>query len=224
MSDDQRNAYRRDAAQEAMTPDAFAATANVSRETLRRLRAYADVLDVWRSAINLVSAGSFGDLWRRHMLDSAQLLAYLPTATTRVADIGSGAGFPGLVLAILGVPEVHLIEADARKCAFLAEAARAAELTVGVNPIIHRMRVENVPNLRFDVVTARACAALPRLLELAEPLMRADTVCLFLRGRMVDQELAEAEKAWRMTVDRFRSSSDPSGTVLRISKVARARR
>lgn len=207
-----------------MTPEAFAAMANVSRETLRRLRAYADVLDTWRKTINLVSACSFEDLWRRHMLDSAQLLAYLSTAATRVADIGSGAGFPGLVLAILGVSEVHLIESDARKCAFLAEAARAADLRVGVNPIIHRIRVENMPNLRFDVVTARACAPLPRLLGLVQPLMRADTVCLFLRGRTVEEELSKAEKTWRMTVDRFPSSSDPSGMVLRIRKVARAQR
>lgn len=224
MSGDQRTGCQRDAIREEMTPEAFAATANVSRETLRRLRSYADLLDTWRKTINLVSAHSFEDLWRRHMLDSAQLLGHLPAVAARVADIGSGAGFPGLVLAILGVPETHLIESNARKCAFLAEAARTAGLRVGVNPIIHPMRVENIANLQVDVVTARACAPLPRLLDLVQPIMRADTVCLFLRGRAVEEELTEAAKTWRMTVDRFASSSDPSGTVLRISKVARARR
>jgi 16S rRNA (guanine527-N7)-methyltransferase len=203
----------------AMTPEEFAAIADVSRETSERLARFAELLAKWQKGINLVSAESLGDLWRRHMLDSAQLLKFLPPDTASLADIGSGAGFPGLVLAILGVPEVHLIESDERKCAFLAEAARIA----GCNPTIHRKRAEEVDRLRVDVVTARACAPLPKLLGYAEPLLGARSCCLFLKGGRVEEELTEAEKTWRMVIERFPSLSDSSGTILRISQVARER-
>lgn len=206
-----------------MTREAFAATADVSRETSERLGRYADLLVKWQRRINLVSADTLGDLWRRHMLDSAQLLKLLPPEASSVADIGSGAGFPGLVLAILGIRQVHLIESDTRKCAFLAEAARAAGLDPGHNPMIHRTRVEAIDGLRVDVVTARACAPLSKLLGYATPMLRADSVCLFLKGGRVEEELTEAEKTWRMEVERFPSLSDPSGTILRIHQVARVR-
>jgi len=125
------------------------------------------------------------------------------------------------VLAILGVSDVHLIESDARKCVFLAEAARAAGLTPGQNPTIHRARLEDL-DLRADVVTARGCAPLAQLLTYAEPFLRADSTCLFLKGGRVDEELTEAAKTWRMSVGRFPSLSDSSGTILRMKQVARA--
>ena len=205
-----------------LTPEAFAAACNVSRETLARLRSYAEILVKWQKTINLVAPESLKDLWRRHMLDSAQLRSYLPAQTRILVDMGSGAGFPGLVLAILGVPNVHLIESDARKCVFLAEAARASGLIVGQNPIIHEGRVEDIADLHADVVTARACAPLAQLLTYAERFLKADSICLFLKGKRVDEELTEAEKTWRMSVERFPSLSDPSGTILRIRQVARA--
>jgi 16S rRNA (guanine527-N7)-methyltransferase len=205
-----------------LTPEAFAATCDVSRETLEGFRRYAEILVKWQKSINLVSPDSLNDLWRRHMLDSAQLRAFLPPDARNLVDMGSGAGFPGLVLAILGGPDIHLIESDARKCVFLAEAARAAGLTVGQNPTIHRARLEEIGDLRADVVTARACAPLVQLLAYAEPLLQADSICLFLKGGRVDEELTEAKKTWRMTVERFPSLSDPTGTILRIRQVARA--
>jgi 16S rRNA (guanine527-N7)-methyltransferase len=205
-----------------LTPEAFAAACDVSRETLERLRRYAEILVKWQKSINLVAPESLKDLWRRHMLDSAQLWAHLPPQVRGLVDMGSGGGFPGLVLAIMGVANVHVIESDARKCVFLAEAARAAGLEVGRNPMVHRSRLEDVANLRADVVTARACAPLAQLLTYAEPFLQADSICLFLKGGRVDEELTEAEKTWRMTVERFPSLSDPSGTILRIRQVARA--
>ena len=205
-----------------LTPEAFAATCDVSRETLEGFRRYAEILVKWQKSINLVSPDSLNDLWRRHMLDSAQLRAFLPPDARNLVDMGSGAGFPGLVLAILGGPDIHLIESDARKCVFLAEAARAAGLTVGQNPTIHRARLEEIGDLRADVVTARACAPLVQLLAYAEPFLEADSICLFLKGGRVDEELTEAKKTWRMTVERFPSLSDPTGTILRIRQVARA--
>jgi len=109
-----------------LDPQGFAALSGVSRETLARLEIYAGLLVRWSARINLVGANTIDDLWRRHFLDSAQLTAHVPEGTQSLIDLGSGAGFPGLVLAISGVPEVELIEADARKCAFLREAARIA--------------------------------------------------------------------------------------------------
>jgi 16S rRNA (guanine527-N7)-methyltransferase len=206
-----------------MTPEEFAAKVNVSRETSERLQRFVDLLAKWQRKINLVSADSLRDVWRRHILDSAQLARFLPPSVSSIADVGTGAGFPGVVLAILGVRNVHLIEVDARKCAFLAEASRAAGLDVGRDVIIHRQRVEAVDGLQVDAVTARACAPLDQLMDYAAPMLRADSTCLFLKGGRVEEELTEAAKTWRMVIERFPSVSDPSGTILRITQVARER-
>lgn len=203
-----------------MGPEEFAATLNVSRETLQRLERYADLLRKWQKAINLVANQSLDDLWRRHFLDSGQLVAHLTPGARGAADIGSGAGFPGLVLAIMGMPQVHLIESDSRKCLFLAEAARAAGLEPGRNPKIHNARVETLTDLRVDVAVSRACAGLPTLLGYCLPLLAPDGICLLLKGAKVGEELTDAAKSWHMDVKRFASLSDSSGTILRISKLA----
>ena len=145
---------------EKLGPDGFAALSGVSRETLARLETYAELLRRWSARINLVGANTLADPWRRHFLDSAQLLAHVPPGTQTLIDLGSGAGFPGLVLAILGMPGVELIEADARKCAFLREAARLAAAPV----TIRNARIEAAAPRIVDVVTARGCAPLDRLL------------------------------------------------------------
>src|SRR5215470_7749459 len=146
-----------------LTPEAFAAATAVSRETLDGLRRYADLLVKWQRSINLVAADSLDDLWRRHMLDSAQLYRLLPPGDCRIIDLGSGAGFPGLVLAAMGARDVHLVESDSRKCVFLAEAARACGLQAETNPVSHRPRLEQLRGLTADVGAARACAPLERL-------------------------------------------------------------
>jgi 16S rRNA (guanine527-N7)-methyltransferase len=194
---------------------------NVSRETILRLRSYAEILAKWQLTINLVAADSLADLWRRHMLDSAQLHPLLPPATRTVMDLGSGAGFPGLVLAAMGVPEVHLIEANARKCVFLAEAARAMGLQPGRDLWIHQERIEEMAGWPVDVVTARACASLDRLLARAERFLGPRSICLFHKGVAVDEELRLACRRWTMEVERVRSRSDPSGTILRLSQIVR---
>ena len=151
----------------ALGPQGFAEIFPVSRETLARLEAYAALLTQWSARINLLGRDTLPDLWRRHMLDSAQLLPLLPDNTQSLIDLGSGAGFPGLVLAILGVPGVELVEADSRKAAFLREAARVAEAAVTIRPC----RISAVPAHPVDVVTARALAPLARLLDLARPFL-----------------------------------------------------
>ena len=195
----------------------FAELVPVSRETLARLEVYAALLTRWSARINLVGQNTVADLWRRHILDSAQLRSHVPDSARNVIDLGSGAGLPGLVLAILGAPSVELVEADSRKCAFLREAARITEVAVTLRPC----RIEAVPPHPVDVVTARACAPLDRLLGFAAPFLAPDSVCLFLKGERVEEELTLARKHWTMTARLCQSRSDPRGVVLRLQQVAR---
>ncbi len=203
-----------------MTPGGFRDETGVSRETLARLEAYAALLVKWNHAINLVGAASLEDLWRRHMLDSAQLLPLLPAVTAErrrvIVDLGSGAGFPGLVLAILGDGALHLVEADRRKAEFLRTVLRELQIDAEV----YDLRIEAMPRLAADVVIARACARLPKLLAYAARfsprLPGAPLQCIFPKGRRVDEELTEADKRWNMRVECVPSRSDPSGTILQI--------
>lgn len=197
---------------EPLTPDQFSSEAGVSRETLARLKIYADLLVKWQKAVNLVGPGTLADIWRRHFLDSAQLLPLAPDGARLWVDLGSGAGFPGLVLAILGAVDVHLIESDGRKCAFMQEVARLTEAKVQ----IHRCRIESAPQLRASICVARALAPLSKLLDYAERFSSQDTVCLFPKGQDVEAELTEAAKSWTMHIERLPSRSDPTGTILRV--------
>jgi len=200
-----------------LTSAEFAAQTGVSRETMERLEAYAALLAEWSGRINLVGRSTFADVWRRHFLDSAQLLPLMPPGTRSLVDLGSGAGFPGLVLAILGVPGVELIEADRRKASFLREAARIA----GVEVTLRACRIESVAPHQADVIIARGCAPLDRLLPLAERFIGPQTTCLFLKGAQAEEELTAAGKAWTMTVSRHPSRSDSRGTVLSLQQVVR---
>ena len=201
-----------------LTADAFASQINVSRETLERLRLYLDLLGKWQRAINLVGQKTLSDPWRRHVLDCAQLTAYLPEGPCRIMDLGSGAGLPGLILAILGKRDVHLVESDHRKAQFLRETSRKLDLDV----TIHVCRIEALKPLSADVITARALAPLPKLLDLAEPFLRPDVFCLFLKGRQGKDELTEAGKSWMMASQIFPSLSDPSASVLKLWEIERA--
>ncbi|MBK3732209.1 16S rRNA (guanine(527)-N(7))-methyltransferase RsmG [Azospirillum brasilense] len=196
---------------------AFQAATGVSRETLDRLAAYEATLRKWQPKINLVGPSTLPDAWRRHFLDSAQLYPLLPDGARVLVDLGSGAGFPGLVLAILGVPEVHLVESDSRKCAFLREAARVA----GASATVHNKRIEAVPPIAADVVTARALAPLNDLLNWAHPFLQDRGAALFPKGQNVADELTDTTKYWKMRTERFDSRTDPTGTILRVSGIAR---
>jgi 16S rRNA (guanine527-N7)-methyltransferase len=192
---------------------------HVSRETLARLAVYLELLRCWQRAINLVSPGTLADPWRRHFLDCAQLAALVPPGAATVVDLGSGAGFPGMVLAILGVQGVELIESDLRKAQFLREVARATRASVK----IHVERIERLAGWPADVITARALAPLPRLLVLADRFITADTVCLFLKGRSGASELTEARVSWHMKAEMRPSLSEPTGMVLQLRGIRRAR-
>jgi len=204
----------------AFGPEDFAAKANVSRETLARLKAYADLLKDWNSRHNLVSAASLNDLWVRHFWDSAQLKPLIPATAETLVDLGSGAGFPGLVLAIMTTDwTVHLIDSDQRKCAFLRQVALDCGALDRVT--IHAKRIEQVAGIAADVVTARACAPLDDLLKLAAPLVGETGKCIFLKGAQVEDELTQAERHWTMRLGRQGSITDPAGSILVITHLKR---
>jgi 16S rRNA (guanine527-N7)-methyltransferase len=201
-----------------MSPAEAGTLLGVSRETLDRLRAYLDLLERWQRKINLVGGSTFADPWRRHILDCGQLWRHWPAVARQTVDLGSGAGLPGIVLAVLGASDVHLIESDQRKAAFLREASRAC----GVSVTVHAARIEAVPALAADVVTSRALAPLPQLLAYAERHVHPGTTCLFLKGRNASSELTEAARSWTMAASWVASLSDPDARVLILREIRRA--
>lgn len=205
-------------------PDDFARILDVSRETLDRLQRYAALLEKWQARINLVSGATLPELWRRHFLDSAQLLPLVRAARPEPAetwlDLGSGAGFPGLVLAIMGAGKVHLVESDRRKCAFLRQVIRET----GADAAVHAVRIEALAPQRPDIITARALAPLHRLLPLAARHGRADTEIWLLKGQHVEEELTKASISWNMRIEELASQSDPLGRILRIRGLAPCRK
>ncbi|WP_245903372.1 16S rRNA (guanine(527)-N(7))-methyltransferase RsmG [Humitalea rosea] len=177
------------------------------------------LVERWNPRINLVSRADVADLRQRHIEDSAQLLPLLPAGDGPAADLGSGAGFPGLVLAILTTRPWHLVEVDRRKAAFLATAA--GEL--GLDHVrIHVARIEDVVLPPLAVVTARALAPLPELLAHAARLLAPEGVALFPKGRSVQDELTAARAGWHMTAEEFPSRTNGASTILRISGIRRA--
>jgi 16S rRNA (guanine527-N7)-methyltransferase len=206
---------------EPFGPEDFAAATGVSRETLARLKAFVGLLTDWNARHNLVSKTSLDEVWQRHVLDSAQLAPLIPPEAKTLADLGSGAGFPGLVLAVLLQERVAvtLFEATRKKAEFL----RAAAERLGITVAVRNQRIEDAARAVFDVVTARACAPLPELLEYAQHFAGPRTVYLFLKGQNVGVELTEARKSWRMKVREHPSVTHPFGVVLEIRELGHGR-
>ena len=191
---------------------------SVSRETLERLNAFVELLKTWNTRINLISPRDVPNVWVRHVGDSLQLAELIPEITQTACDLGSGGGFPGLVLAIATGLTFTLIEADARKAAFLCEAARLT--TAPITVMNRRIQATHVPQV--DLITARALAPLTKLLELGFPLLRPGGTMLFLKGASSESEVADAQRGWMMNVERHISRTSESGVILRISEVQRA--
>jgi len=205
-----------------LTETSFQEMTNVSRETMARLQTYVRELKRWNRTVNLVSALSLRDVWRRHILDCAQLARLIPPTAKTLVDMGSGAGLPGLILAILlretDPFRVVLVESHGRKCAFLT--ALAAKLTLPVDVV--NGRLEQIPRFDADVITARALAPLDRLLVHAARFAGPKTHCIFLKGQNVGMELTAATEYWTMSVDLQPSLSDPLGRVVHIQEFHRA--
>jgi 16S rRNA (guanine527-N7)-methyltransferase len=191
----------------------------VSREARSRLHSFVRLLLLWNRRINLVARGDEVIIWERHVADSLALLPLLPAAFSHAIDIGSGGGFPGLVLAIAVDRPFHLVESDQRKAAFLREVARATHAPA----IVHAGRIERVRIEPAPLITARAVAILPDLLRWSARLLAPGGVCIFPKGRNVEDELTAAKGEWNMRVERFRSLTDSSATILRISEISSSR-
>jgi len=209
-----------------MTADRANALALVplAPETEARLAVYVDLLARWRNATNLISEASFAEVWTRHIADSAQLLALAPHAR-RWVDMGSGAGFPGMVIAIqladVAGARVHCIESDRRKCAFLREVARAA----GAPAEIHAARIESIDPQALapvDAVTARALAPLPRLIEFAKVWIAHGAVGVFPRGRSAEAQLETHPAAPGLAIDLVASKLDPEAAIVRVRSAPKA--
>ena len=189
---------------------------NVSRETLCRLKTYQQLLEIWQKKLNLISSSSLPHAWDRHFLDSYQLLIHLPPEPLSLMDLGSGAGFPGLVLAILRAENlsVTLVESDFKKCIFLENVSRETFSPVTVL----RSRIESLDNsLKADVITARGLAPLPQLLDYAFPLMTEKSVGLFLKGKDVEKEIEDAQKKWNFDLELYPSLTDSGGRILKVT-------
>ena len=205
----------------------FQKATGVSRETLQKLEDYAALIPEWQRRLNLVSPRSIPEIWHRHLLDSAQLVPLAEKIRNDRGrplvwlDIGSGAGFPALVIAIMTGEEVHLVEKSPKKCGFL----RAVAERLAPNAHVHNCRVEDLassPNgPAVDVVTARACAPLPRLLEMAYPFLSKGATGLFLKGQHLEEELTQTAKCWRITHKLHQSLTSPGGRILRVEEVSR---
>jgi 16S rRNA (guanine527-N7)-methyltransferase len=181
----------------------------VPHETRAKLDRYAELLAEWNKKFNLVSENSLAHVWQRHFLDSAQLLKHIPKSAPLTADLGSGAGFPGLVLSIMGARRVHVVESIGKKANFL----RAVIEDLKLDTILDHGRIED-SKMRADIITARALKPLNELLKLAKPLMKKDSFCLLLKGERADVELTESAGYWRFEAETFPSLSNSSGKVL----------
>jgi len=211
-----------DAAPALMTAAEFARRSRATPEQMADLERFLELLTAGNAVMNLVGPASLPDFWNRHAWDSAQLLRIAPDALVW-ADLGAGAGFPGLVLAILGKDRpgfhVHLVESMAKRCRFLAEVVAALDLPATV----HNDRAENL-DLPVDIVTARACAPLWRLLGYARPYLQSGAPGLFLKGQDVVSEMRECARYWEYEADVVPSKSDSRGRIVRVKRLGRARK
>jgi 16S rRNA (guanine527-N7)-methyltransferase len=194
---------------------------NVSRESLLRLAAYVDLVMTWQTRINLIGSSTVDDIWTRHIADSLQLIRLFPSPLPRIADLGSGAGLPGLALAIARPIETHLFESNQKKAAFLSEAVRLT----GARASIHGQRIEDVSpaalGFKVEIITARALAPLGKLLEYGLPFLNAGAIALFHKGQDVESELTAATKSWKVTVVKHQSLTDSRGCILEVREAHR---
>ncbi len=200
-------------------PEDAVGLTGVSRETLGRVQVYLEVLDEWRERINLIGPGEGRHLWRRHVLDSLQLIELIPGDAEKIVDLGTGAGFPGLLIACAMAERpgaiVTLVEKSVRKSQFL----QAAIDEVGLRAKVVNVRIEEAPRERYDLLTARALAPLPKLLGYAHAWLKPSGKALLMKGKDTAAELAEARADWTFEMSDRPSLSSPEGRVLEVSSI-----
>ena len=194
----------------------------VSRETFEKLCIFHRTLVKWQKSINLISKSSIKNIWERHFLDSAQLYKYVNHINGNILDFGSGAGFPGLVLAIMGKKNIHLVESDYKKCIFLKEIAMLTE----INVTIHNCRIENLNFFNVDLVTCRALAPLDKLIDYVEDFVKKSRIesqkspkLLFLKGKNYKDEIIKVKKNTNYNFKEYTSITDKYGKILYIDEI-----
>ena len=194
----------------------------VSRETYEKLCLFHKILTKWQNSINLISKNTVKNIWERHFLDSAQLYKFVKGIEGNIIDFGSGAGFPGLVLAIMGKKNIHLIESDYKKCVFLKEIAMLTETDI----TIHNCRIEDSSFINVDLITCRALASLSKLIEYVEIFVNKSLnerqeipKLLFLKGKSYHSEILELSKTKKISFKEYPSITDKHGKILYINKV-----
>ncbi len=200
------------------TDKIFAQKTGVSRETMANIHVYASLLTKWQKKINLVSQSTMPDLWSRHFYDSFQLkaqLAGLNAEKTKILDIGSGAGFPGLLLSMLDLGEFHMVESNNKKCTFMRQVVRET----GCDAVIHNERIENITPFHVDYIISRACAPLNKLFDLGRNFIHEETICLFLKGQTAEEEITDARRRWAFEVEKFTSVTQDRGILLKVSHI-----
>ena len=201
---------------------------NVSRESFARLSFYVEELKRWQKRINLVGPGTLSRVWVRHVADGLQLLPLLREGGySQLVDLGSGGGVPGLVVALAlhgySDPHVLLVESNAKKAAFLRHVVREAGICATIlNTRIEHLDMDALGCGPQTAVTARALAPLPKLLELAGPMLKRGATGFFLKGQDVDEELTEATRYWKLRVRSYPSVTDPEGVILKVEEIRRA--
>ncbi|QCP86983.1 16S rRNA (guanine(527)-N(7))-methyltransferase RsmG [Cereibacter sphaeroides] len=204
-----------------MMQESVLAQLDVSRETSEKLSHFVALVEKWNKAVNLIGRSTVDSIWTRHVLDSAQLRAHLALRPRLWLDLGSGSGFPGIVIAIIAADESPesrfvLIESDQRKATFLRTACRELELSASVLAA----RIESLPPQGADVISARALAALPELCALAAPHLAPNGICLFPKGAGHISEIAAARQSWNMELETLPSLTDPDAVILKLKALA----
>ena len=204
------------------TYDKFNSHILVSRETYEKLCVFHKILIKWQKSINLISKNTVKNIWERHFLDSAQLYKFVKNIEGNIIDFGSGAGFPGLVLAIMGKKNIHLVESDHKKCVFLKEIAMLTETDI----TIHNCRIENLSFINVDLITCRALASMSKLIEYVEIFINKSQrerqelpKLLFLKGKSYYSEVVELSKIKKISFKEYPSITDTHGRILYINKV-----
>ena len=204
------------------TYEKFSSHVFVSRETYEKLCVFEKILIKWQHSMNLISRSTIKSIWVRHFLDSAQLYTFVRNVEGNIIDFGSGAGFPGMVLAIMGKKNIHLVESDYKKCVFLKEIAMFTETDI----TIHNCRIEDLSFINVDLITCRALASLSQLINYVEIFMNKSFVekqklpkLLFLKGKSYYSEVIELSKNKKISFEEYPSITDKNGKILHINKI-----
>lgn len=201
-------------------PEAIGKQMDVSRETFARIETVLSCLETYRQRMNLIGPSEWDHIWRRHVADSLFLVPYVPM-DARIVDLGSGGGFPALplacVLTTMGTGHVTMVETVGKKAVFL----RAAVAAAGLNATVRQGRVENASDIKADIVTARAFAPLPKLMDYAAPWLEKGATGLFHKGERWKDELTDASKAWTFAHEAIPKRDGGAGIILKVSEVSR---